>query len=59
MTLLWAAWRTVDRFFRRYLRKQAYKDGMYGFVIAYFDSLYQILSYVKYKEMLKGKVGQS
>jgi len=44
-------WRTVDRFFRRYLRKKAYKDGLYGFVIAYFDSLYQILSYVKYREM--------
>ncbi|MFA5063441.1 MAG: glycosyltransferase family 2 protein [Candidatus Omnitrophota bacterium] len=53
MTLIWAAWRAVDRFFRRYLRKKAYKDGMYGFVIAYFDSLYQILSYLKFKEMQK------
>jgi glycosyltransferase involved in cell wall biosynthesis len=51
MTLLWATWRAVDRFFRRYLRKKAYKDGMYGFVIAYFDTLYQILSYVKFREM--------
>lgn len=45
-------WRTGDRFVRRYLRKQSYKDGMYGFVIAFFDSLYQVLSYVKYREML-------
>ncbi|HNW39741.1 MAG TPA: glycosyltransferase family 2 protein [Candidatus Omnitrophota bacterium] len=51
MTLLWATWRAIDRFFRRYIRKQAYKDGMYGFVIAYFDTLYQILSYVKFLEM--------
>ncbi len=51
MTLLWATWRAVDRFFRRYIRKKAYKDGMYGFIIAYFDSLYQILSYVKFREM--------
>ena len=51
MTLVWAVWRAVDRFFRRYLRKEAYKDGMYGFIIAYFDSLYQILSYVKFLEM--------
>lgn len=51
MTLLWAAWRAVDRFFRRYIRKKAYKDGMYGFIIAYFDTLYQILSYVKFREM--------
>ena len=53
MTLIWATWRAVDRFFRRYLRKKAYKDGLYGFVIAYFDTLYQILSYLKFKEMQK------
>lgn len=46
-------WRAIDRFFRRYVRKQAYKDGMYGFMIAYFDSLYQFLSYVKYREMAR------
>jgi glycosyltransferase involved in cell wall biosynthesis len=48
-------WRALDRFFRRYVRKQAYKDGMYGFVIASFDSLYQFLSYVKYREMINQK----
>ncbi|MCX5696499.1 MAG: glycosyltransferase family 2 protein [Candidatus Omnitrophica bacterium] len=46
-------WRSVDRFFRRYLRKKGYKDGLYGFIIAYFDSFYQILSYAKYREMLR------
>lgn len=51
MTLGHAAWRAIDRFFRRYLRKKAYKDGMYGFIIAFFDTLYQILSYAKYREM--------
>jgi len=51
MTLVWATWRAVDRFFRRYIRKKAYKDGIYGFIIAFFDTLYQILSYAKYKEM--------
>lgn len=51
MTLLWASWRAVDRFFRRYLRKKSYKDGMYGFIIAFFDTLYQILSYAKFREM--------
>ena len=51
MTLLWATWRAVDRFFRRYIRKKAYKDGMYGFIIAFFDTLYQILSYAKFREM--------
>lgn len=51
MTLLWASWRAVDRFFRRYIRKKSYKDGMYGFIIAFFDSLYQILSYAKFIEI--------
>jgi glycosyltransferase involved in cell wall biosynthesis len=48
-------WRALDRFFRRYVRKKAYKDGMYGFVIAFFDSLYQLLSYFKYREIIKRK----
>ncbi|MFA4854255.1 MAG: glycosyltransferase family 2 protein [Candidatus Omnitrophota bacterium] len=55
MTLGWATWRAVDRFFRRYIRKKAYKDGMYGFIIAFFDSLYQILSYAKFIEMKNQK----
>lgn len=49
-------WRTVDRFFRRYLRKKGYKDGLYGFIIAYFDSFYQIVSYAKFKEMKRKAV---
>ncbi|MEW6101128.1 MAG: glycosyltransferase family 2 protein [Candidatus Omnitrophota bacterium] len=57
MSLFHASWRAIDRFFRRYLRKKAYKDGLYGFIIAYFDSLYQILSYAKYRE-LKNKASK-
>ncbi len=48
-----ALWRMIDRFPRRYLRKQGYKDGMYGFAIAFFDSFYQLMSYIKYLEMKK------
>lgn len=51
MSLPHALWRTIDRFFRRYIRKKGYKDGIYGFTVAYFDSLYQILSYLKYRQM--------
>ena len=51
MSLGRITWRAVDRFFRRYLGKKGRKDGMYGFMIAYFDSFYQIISYAKYKEM--------
>jgi glycosyltransferase involved in cell wall biosynthesis len=45
-------WRAIDRFFRKYVRKAAWKDGLYGFMIAYCDSLYQFLSYVKYREII-------
>lgn len=45
-------WRTFDRFGRTYFRKKGYKDGFFGFIIAYFASLYQIMSYMKYRHML-------
>jgi len=40
MSLGRAIWRTLDRFPRSFIRKKGYKDGFYGFVIAYFASLY-------------------
>ena len=55
MPMLHAFWRASDRFFRRYLRKKGYKDGFYGFMVAFFDSLYQIVSYAKYWEMKNEK----
>jgi len=58
VTLIHIIWRTIDRFFRRYIRKKGYKDGLYGFMVAYFDSLYQILSYAKYCEMKREKVNK-
>lgn len=55
MSLAHAFWRSIDRFFRRFIRKKGYKDGLYGFIVAYFDSLYQILSYAKYRQMQREK----
>ncbi|MFH1552377.1 MAG: glycosyltransferase family 2 protein [Candidatus Omnitrophota bacterium] len=51
-----AIWRGLDRcFYRRLLRKKGYKDGIYGFTVAFFSGAYQIVSYLKYREMqLKG-----
>ena len=51
MCLAHALWRANDRFFRKFIRKKGYKDGFYGFMVAFSDSLYQILSYAKYWEM--------
>ena len=46
-------WKACDRFFRSYIRKKGYKDGIIGFVISIHSALYQILSYIKYWEMQK------
>ena len=46
-------WRSYDRFFRAYFGKKGYKDGFLGFVIAYFAGLYQFLSYLKYREIVR------
>ena len=48
-------WRSLDRFFRSYIKKQGFRDGFYGFVVAYFASLYQVLSLLKYKEIRQSK----
>lgn len=50
-----AIWRTVDRFPRTYFRKKGYKDGFIGFMIAFYASLYQIISYAKFWQMNKEK----
>ncbi len=49
------AWRAIDRFFRRFIGKKGYKDGFIGFMVAFFDTLYQIMSYAKYRQMLLEK----
>ncbi|MDP8299916.1 MAG: glycosyltransferase family 2 protein [Candidatus Tantalella remota] len=54
-----AIWRAFDRcFYRRLLRKKGYKDGLYGYTVAFFSGIYQIVSYIKYREMqLKNSKG--
>lgn len=51
MTFGKAMWRTLDRFPRAYIFKKGYKDGFIGFMVAFFASLYQIVSYAKYWEL--------
>lgn len=52
-----ALWRTLDRFPRSFIGKQGYKDGFVGFMIAFFASLYQMMSYAKYWEMVSREKG--
>ncbi len=44
-------WKATDRFFRAYIGKKGYKDGVVGFVVAANGALYQIFSYAKYWEL--------
>ncbi len=46
-----AIWRTVDRFFRRYIGKKGYKDGYLGFVLSVSSALYELEAYSKYVEI--------
>lgn len=48
-------WRSIDRFTRTYIVKKGYKDGFLGFVVAFFASMYQIISYLKYREIVLNK----
>jgi glycosyltransferase involved in cell wall biosynthesis len=52
MSFLRAFRRMLDRcFYRRLLRKKAYKDGVYGLTVAVFSGVYQLVSWVKCWEM--------
>ncbi len=51
MSLGKAVWRTVDRFFRRFVGKKGYKDGYYGFAAALLSGLHEYFAYSKYKEI--------
>ena len=44
-------WKATDRFFRAYIAKKGYKDGIVGFVVAANGALYQVFSYAKYWEL--------
>ena len=46
-----AIWRTVDRFFRRYVGKKGYKDGHFGLVLAVSSALYEFAAYSKLVEI--------
>jgi len=47
--------KTIDRFLKNYFLKKGYKHGFSGFLMSYFHSLYQLLSYAKYWEKKRNK----
>lgn len=50
-----ACWRTIDRFFRHFLGKQGFRDGLIGLKVAMLASRYQAVSYMKYLKMKRGQ----
>jgi (heptosyl)LPS beta-1,4-glucosyltransferase len=46
--------RSIDRFMRTYIGRKGYRDGFFGFVIAFFAGSYQFISYLKYREIIRG-----
>ena len=53
MSFIRAMRKTSDRFLKSYILKRGYNDGFIGFMVAFFASLYQIMSYAKYWELRK------
>lgn len=45
--------RSIDRFIRTYVGKRGYRDGFFGFVVAFFAGSYQFISYLKYRELVR------
>lgn len=43
----------LSRFLKAYLQKQGFRDGLLGFIVSYAGGLYQVLSYVKYRELVE------
>ena len=51
MSLNLAMVRYFSRFFKMYVQKQGFKDGLIGFMMAWQWATYQLLSYVKYWQL--------
>lgn len=48
--------KTVDRFLKNYFMKKGISDGFNGFFFSVFHGLYQLITYAKYREMVRRKL---
>ncbi len=55
MRLARFTYRSIDRFLRTYIGRRGYKDSFIGFAVAFYASLYQFISYLKYRELAREK----
>ncbi len=51
MSLIRAVRKASDRFWKAYLLKKGFRDGLLGFILAVFGGFYQISSYAKYWQL--------
>lgn len=54
MTLRRALRKGVHRFLQVYVKRRGYRDGFYGFVVAFGSGLYQVVAFCRYHEMKTG-----
>jgi glycosyltransferase involved in cell wall biosynthesis len=47
--------KAMSRFLKAYVQKAGFRDGLLGFTVSYAGALYQLMSYVKYREMLENQ----
>lgn len=47
--------KSIDRFWKSFVAKKGYKDGVIGLYLAVNSGMYQLLTYVKYWEMLNAE----
>lgn len=47
--------RTIDRFFKSYVQKKGFKDGVIGLFLSVHSGMYQFLTYLKFRELSEGK----
>jgi len=47
----------LSRFLKAYVQKQGFRGGLLGFMVSYSAGLYQVMSYVKYREMVENEAG--
>ena len=47
--------KTIDRFLKAFILKKGYKDGFDGFMMAFGGGFYQLLTYAKYRDILKSE----
>jgi len=50
--------KALSRFLKAYIQKAGFRDGLLGFVVSYGGALYQLMSYVKYREMVDNAQGK-